>query len=184
MKCIFNNLLVTFLLVLLFTAPSYGEDEKKSADKKPEDILARIISDTKETSKAEALGDPAKPLSLPTSINDPETLALYAQSWRDYYRYRSSGLAHRSQVFKWQLLSGKLIFVIVLGLVISGVVFAAIQFRHGLKTDQTEDVATQVELGTKGIKLSSPILGVIILFLSLGFFYLYLVHIFPVENVF
>lgn len=184
MKGLLNILIIAPLLVLLIAAPSHGEGEKKTANKKPEDILAGIISDTQKTSKAEALGDPAKPLSLPTSINDPETLALYAQSWRDYYRYRSSGLAHRSQVFKWQLLSGKLIFVIVIGLVISGMVFAAIQFRHGLKTDQTEDVATQVELGTKGIKLSSPILGVIILFLSLGFFYLYLVHIYPIENVF
>ncbi|APR79628.1 Hypothetical protein A7982_04975 [Minicystis rosea] len=43
-------------------------------------------------------------------------------------------------------------------------------------------VASQVELGLSGLKVSSPVLGVLILTLSLGFFYLYLRYVYPVNN--
>lgn len=41
-----------------------------------------------------------------------------------------------------------------------------------------------VELSTSGIKVSSPVLGVIILALSLAFFYLYLVYVYPIKEIF
>jgi hypothetical protein len=35
-----------------------------------------------------------------------------------------------------------------------------------------------------GIKVSSPVLGVVILVISLAFFYFYLVYVYPIENIF
>ena len=66
----------------------------------------------------------------------------------EYYTYRASGLQHRRRVFEWQLASSKLIFVTVLMLVASGIVFAAIQFGAGLKRAGTEarDGATEIDL--------------------------------------
>ena len=125
------------------------------------------------------LDDPARPIALPSSAHSEKTQALYEQSMQDYYAYRSKGLAHRSAVFEWQLFSAKLIFVIVVFLVVCGIVFAAIQFKAGMPSASTE-----VELSAKGLKVSSPVLGVIILTISLAFFYLYLLHVYPVENVF
>jgi len=66
----------------------------------------------------------------------------------------------------------------------SGIVFAAIQFHHGIKGSSSLDINTEIELSTKNVKINSPVLGVIILLISLGFFYFYLVHIYPVENIF
>jgi hypothetical protein len=43
---------------------------------------------------------------------------------------------------------------------------------------------TSIEAGKSGFKISSPVLGVIILTLSLAFFYLYLVHVYPVSDTF
>jgi hypothetical protein len=40
---------------------------------------------------------------------------------------------------------------------------------------------TDIEFSGKGIKVSSPVLGVVILAISLGFFYLYLRHVYPIE---
>lgn len=133
--------------------------------------------------------DPARPEALPGASGDPQTRALYETALQDYYRYRSDGLQHRRSVFAWQLFSAKLIFVVVLLLVTCGVVFAAIQFRHGLQQsgDSSGDnsgMGTQMELSAEGVKISSPVLGVIILFISLAFFYLYLVYIYPIENIF
>jgi hypothetical protein len=97
-------------------------------------------------------------------------------------------------VFEWQLFSSKVTFLTVLLLVAAGIVFAAIQFRVGLarrRQDAKENAAqpddkgmvTELELGTTGIKVSSPVLGVIILLISLAFFYLYLVYVYPISEL-
>jgi len=41
----------------------------------------------------------------------------------------------------------------------------------------------QLELGQTGLKVSSPVLGVIILVISLAFFYLYLVYVYPIGEL-
>jgi hypothetical protein len=43
---------------------------------------------------------------------------------------------------------------------------------------------TEFEASAKGIKVSSPVLGVIILVISLAFFYLYLVYVYPISEIF
>ena len=47
-----------------------------------------------------------------------------------------------------------------------------------------DPLATHLELSAKGIVVNSSVLGVIILGLSLAFFYLYLVYVYPIQNVF
>jgi hypothetical protein len=121
-----------------------------------------------------------------------------------YYEYRADGYAYRSRVFEWQLLSSRAIFVVVLTLVGAGMYFAAVQFRvammhanrRPLKTpaqgsaanpgdvmDVKSTLATQIEVSAKGLVVNSSVLGVIILGLSLAFFYLYLVYVYPIQNV-
>ena len=118
-----------------------------------------------------------------SALSDPPTRAMYLSSWREYFAYRADGLRHRRRVFEWQLLSSKIIFVIVLLLVFSGIYFAAVQFHTGLKRE-VADQPTQLEASMQGIKITSPVLGVIILVLSLAFFYCYLVYVYPIENIF
>ena len=43
---------------------------------------------------------------------------------------------------------------------------------------------TELSLSLREVKVRSPVLGVIILTISLAFFYLYLVHVYPIRNVF
>lgn len=113
-------------------------------------------------------------------------------AWQSYFDYRAHGLEHRRDVFEWQLSSSKVIFVTVLLLVAAGIYFAAVQFHAGLGRlrggagDEAVPApyATELSASKEGIKVSSPVLGVIILVLSLGFFYLYLVYVYPIEEVF
>jgi hypothetical protein len=102
-----------------------------------------------------------------------------------YFNYFIEGYKHRQNVFHWQLLSSKIIFIVVVLLVFSGIIFAAIQFYDGLKNSlrQTSQTTT-FEAGKGGLKVSSPILGVIILVISLVFFYLYLVYVYPIKEIF
>ncbi len=124
------------------------------------------------------------PKELPINIDDNETKLQNQKAWQAYYSYKIRGFEHRSEVFQWQLFSSKLLFVIVIVLVFSGICFAAIQFYAGLKENKINNQNTKLILSPKSIEVSSPVIGLIILALSLGFFYLYLVYVFPIEEIF
>jgi hypothetical protein len=116
------------------------------------------------------------------------TTAAYQATLQAYYAYRKAGYEHRLGVFAWQSLSTKIIFVVVLLLVLAGIYFAAIQFHAGLRrrgdTGPASPEETELSLSLSEVKVRSPVLGVIILTISLAFFYLYLVHVYPIRNVF
>lgn len=145
-------------------------------------------------------GDEAR-IAMPESpsevvLRDAATRQQYLASMQRYYEYRANGYAYRSRVFEWQLLSSRLIFGVVLVLVGCGIYFAWVQFRSALVASRRAEavgaavaaapspLATQLEVSAKGVVVNSSVLGVIILGLSLAFFYLYLVYVYPIQNVF
>src|SRR5262245_17417057 len=167
----------------------YGSIQRENADG-----TRQITSGAQSTpSQQTAAGDSGQRLSEkdlipetpPSWLKDESTDKAFLTAMREYYAYKSSGLQHRSRVFEWQLFSSKLIFLIVLMLVSVGVIFAALQFRAGLRRTRADarDAATAIDVSTGGIKVSSPVLGVIILVISLAFFYLYLVYVYPISEI-
>lgn len=194
------------VLILLFTNAVTAKEDSASSqsrtDKKKlsiEENIKRLnaiangeTTHTKKNPKdlrdQDKEADPAKPEPPSAIISNPVTLKKYQASLQAYYDYRTSGLEHRRQVFKWQLFSAKLIFGVVVFLVLAGIAFAWLQFKAGLDTTDSggemEKTATEFEASSDGIKVSSPVLGVIILVISLAFFYLYLVHVYPIEDIF
>jgi hypothetical protein len=52
------------------------------------------------------------------------------------------------------------------------------------KTDSRDEAVTKVQFSATGVVVESSVLSIVILTLSLGFFYLYLVYVYPVTNVF
>jgi len=144
--------------------------------------VAERIARYKERQAEEADRKPATP-PVGTAFN-AETEASFQRAWQAYYGYRADGYTHRQRVFEWQDLSTKIIFAVVIILVLAGVYFAAVQFHAGLRAKREPTDAGEVELSIKGIKVRSPVLGVIVLTISLAFFYLYLIYVYPIENVF
>lgn len=143
-------------------------------------------------------GDPFPDLAA-TDLLDEQGKAAMRKALQGYYEYRSKGYEHRARVFEWQLLSSKIIFVIVITLVAIGIYFSWLQFRVGMvaqerrqskeeksgaevEQETESDTRTTVRFSGKGIEVSSPVLGVIILAISLAFLYLYLVYVFPIEE--
>ncbi len=122
-------------------------------------------------------------------IDDEPTRNVCWESYRSSFDYYIKGHKHRTKVFAWQFNSGRIIFVVVLMLVAIGIYFAWVQFKLDTGVDKQdtrkgEGKEHTVELSTSGIKVSSPVLGVIILVLSLAFFYLYLVFVYPIAEIF
>jgi hypothetical protein len=116
------------------------------------------------------------------------------QAWSLGYRQRAYE-AHHSYTF-W-------VFVLVCALVLLGMYLSLREFGlesrrrealldrlvkrvRGEKVPEPEAetaaVANQLELGASGVKVTSPVLGVIILVVSMGFFYLYLKTVYPIQE--
>lgn len=147
-----------------------------------------------------------RPQTPPPGLDDPKLRAKYLESMNGYFDYYTAGYLHRQRVFEWQLVSSKIIFVLVTLLVFSGIYFAALQFHEGMRHRAAELAAalakgtaapeerpvarveeagvTKFSASPKGIEVSSPVLGVIILVISLAFFYLYLVYVYPITELF
>jgi len=103
---------------------------------------------------------------------------------RAVYEDHIASFDYNRRVFEWQMTSTRVSFWVVIGLVGIGVLFAGIQFRRAMTAKgDAQDLTTDLEISSKGIKMSSPVLGVIILGISLAFFYLYLRHVYPIEQV-
>jgi hypothetical protein len=134
-------------------------------------------------------------------ISDEPTKDVCWKAYRASLGYYATGLTHRTRVFEWQHTSTVIIFWVVIVLVAAGLFFAWLQFQAALKprpaapasAGAAEVVAvttaagpgvSTVEFGKDGFKISSPVLGVIILALSLAFFYLYLVYAYPIHELF
>lgn len=128
--------------------------------------------------------------ALPESTADMDTTTRekYQETLRAYFAYRLQGYQQRQRTFEWQLFSSRIIFWTVLALVFAGIYFAAVQFHVGLRggtaaRDQA-DARTEFAASLEGVKVSSPVLGVIILVISLVFFYLYLAFVYPITEIF
>jgi len=151
--------------------------------KSPGDLLAGFDSLEKGTKYGNRLNT-----FLPNEmVSDKRLDSVKVDAWLNYYRYMRHGYRHRANVFTWQLISSIIIFSMVICLVFIGIYFAWLQFKMALKEiekGKEEDLKTEINVSPKEIKVSSPVLGVIILIISLLFFYLYLVYIYPIEEIF
>jgi|ERR1044071_1360260 hypothetical protein len=113
------------------------------------------------------------------SNNPPVTASQPDPRISAYEKYYQASLEHRVAVFAWQATANKLIFALVVTLVLSGLVFAAIQFYVALRRGPSE-LTQELELSLQAVKVKSQFLGVITLVLSLAFFYLYLWQVYPI----
>jgi hypothetical protein len=190
-------LLITFL-VLAFVAvfPQTSVAQSRIDQATAAATAAKLARQSSEPPEVQ-IGHEGITTAMPLSpsdvvLGDPITKKRYLEAMQRYYEYRANGYLYRSRLFEWQLFASRLIFGVVLALVVAGIYFAAAQFRSAMRTAsrhasslpaQDASLATQLEVSAKGIVVHSSVMGVIILALSLGFFYLYLVYVYPITDV-
>lgn len=63
-----------------------------------------------------------------------------------------------------------------------GLLFSGIQFGIALRSakHRTLSQPTTLKASAEGFEITTSVLGIVILAISLAFFYLYLVHVFPI----
>lgn len=101
-----------------------------------------------------------------------------------YYRW---ALQNRRQIISRQQFTGNIIFIMVVVLVLSGLLFSAIQFYIAIKSlkkrSSLANTSTSFKASLSGIEVSSSVLGVIVLTISVVFFYLYLSKVYPLVSL-
>ena len=126
------------------------------------------------------------------SEKDREVHAACLNALEENFTYESERLKHRKWVFRFQLIATNISFLIVVIMVGFGLRFAQIQFSREftrfpsdiMPRDSSVPVpVTDIEISLARIKVSSSILGVIVLGLAMGFFYLYIRYVFPIQGV-
>ncbi len=190
--------LILFIFCCAIPPLSGAEKEPQKTDKQ---LVERFLESQKQTENKKkgqaAKNDGAAVDFLPDyshiALENSQSKAAMFAAFQSYYEYRTKGFEHRKQVFAWQLFSAKIIFFVVIFLVLVGVYFSWVQFHKKMEehpsgdnvTEETKpEEVTTISASPKEIRVSSPVLGVIILVISLLFFYLYLVYVFPIEEIF
>jgi hypothetical protein len=165
------------LLAALWLAPlAQDTTAADTAARSRAAVLEEFVAQERRTVDAPVL--PAGSTLEALASLDSLTAATYLNALRSVYDYQIIGFRHRARLFRWQLVSSVVIFVMVQLLVITGVLLSYLQFRRGWN-----QLESQIELSAAGIKLQSSVIGLIILVVSLAFFYLYLVHVYPIREI-
>lgn len=112
--------------------------------------------------------------------------------------YNEFAFKHRIKVYKWQLISAKIIFVISILIVLVGLYMSYLHFRISTKISMSSDDVSQVnsksnrntsesptsfQFGKDGIKIQSTVIGLIILVISIVYFLMYLKYIYPIKDI-
>jgi len=180
MKRIEYVLNVFFILIVTLCTPLSAEVNKEQADIQTNKFENGIGAYTPESKFSMEKNSAIKEsVSKCSTINDKEIKLFCNKAFLKEFSNYEFELDHRENVLKWQHLSTQIILCVVLVLVSLGLYFAWVQFYSGEVNKET----SEIEISTSGVKVSSPVLGVVILTLSLGFFYLYLVYVYPITVI-
>jgi|GEM_PF-5279652 len=97
--------------------------------------------------------------------------------------YLMKSLDHRQKVFSWQHTASIIIFFVVIIIVVAGLVLSVMHFYKDLHAAAGTEKGTEIEVGPKGLKINSSIIGLLILALSIAFLYMYLIYVFPINEL-
>jgi hypothetical protein len=177
--------LLIFILLFscCFAAPGLGQasDQGSVAASHREKPRVGGARQPKAESLAQAEADAAaqEQINIPT-VREPDNSRV-SQAQADYneayWKYQREVIDHTRKVYAWQHISSIIIFYVVIFLVLMGVLFSWLQFKAASFKGDSEEL----DASMKGVKITSSTLGVVILVLSMCFFYLYLRYVYPIN---
>lgn len=102
-------------------------------------------------------------------------------------------MKHRQESLSFQYMQGWVIFIVVMVLVLGGFYLAFLQFKLDEKItlakaeiDNISDKSlsdTTLEVSKEGVKITSSVIGLIVLGMSFAFFYMYIKHVYTITEL-
>jgi ABC-type multidrug transport system fused ATPase/permease subunit len=104
-------------------------------------------------------------------------------AWEKHYYEEYLPAVARTAIYTHenQIIASWIILGLVSLLCISGVALAAAQLYWS--RDILKDLANNTEIGSAGIKLASPFVGLLILAVSFSFFYMYVKEVYAIKYI-
>lgn len=123
-------------------------------------------------------------LELEKEINYLKTDMYKAEAsyFVKYYEYLGKKAEINLSQFMWQKMASNWLLFLVIVVVISGVVFSGFQLW---KASQIDDFgkSSSIELSVQRIKITSSVVGVIVLSISIVFLYFFLIEVYRINIV-
>ncbi|MCP4571812.1 MAG: hypothetical protein GY838_05615 [bacterium] len=141
--------------------------------------FSRLWNQVRETDGASS--QPSRPVTINHSYRD-SLATLEIAFYKAKINQGIADLEHRDRVFRQHRITSAVVFVLVIMIILSGLLLSFLQFRKDLNRNG-DGKATNIRLGKEGIEISSSVLGLLILLMSLGFFYLYLTEVYPIREI-
>ena len=106
----------------------------------------------------------------------------YRQLQEAHYRYEIELLEHRRDVFRWQLFASYTVLGIVALVTLAGLAFSAAQLLNALRLSQPQP-NIDLEVSAGKLRITSSVVGVVVLTLSLAFVFLFLDRAYEIEEL-
>jgi hypothetical protein len=116
--------------------------------------------------------------------DDPDIKAEYNKKIRDLFIKQIEEDAKKDEeTYQSQKIYGKWIFIVVILLVFTGIVFSIIQLCNALKYGNFTQLTTSIEIqGAGGVILTTSLVGAFVLTISFLFFFLFLQFVYKPNN--
>ena len=108
--------------------------------------------------------------------------AIEIEYTRKYYEYLSKKADINVMQFQWQRTASERLLWLVVVVVLAGVVFSGYQLWRASKTNDLPADST-IEIAAQKIKITSSVVGVIVLAISIIFFYFFLIEVYRVKVI-
>lgn len=121
---------------------------------------------------------------IATSNSNSELLAVKENLLREHALHQIQLMKIAETGYRTQHWVTIAIFFIVSTLVLGGFYLSYLQFKSDSvrEKDSTGDAKTSIELSKSGIKFSSSVIGLVVLFMSFMFFYLYVKEVYTIKT--
>jgi hypothetical protein len=180
---------ITIILAVLLQFVSVGVKAQPSGEMKENMNAFYKFTDSTQSSEKVEPNDNKEVIQF-TGVPIYDSIML--QSYTDQYVFN---VQHEKRAFKLQFYSSIFIFIMVVVIVCMGLVLSYKQFKlneeivkHSMKQntgtiDKGTDTASSMEVSKDGIKMNTAVIGLMILVISLVFFFLYLRFVYHIEII-
>lgn len=118
---------------------------------------------------------PRPAYSQPPILNFEELAKEVEQKYQYYIDYNMWVLEYKEILYKTQYIEGIIIFFVVLFILFIGLYLSFMQFKS------SESNQTTIKISKDSIQITSSVIGLLILLISLVFFYIYLKEVYTLK---
>lgn len=112
----------------------------------------------------------------------PDVQAAFDKYQVQYYAFLGQQTTVAIENFRWQQRASEILMWTVLAVVFCGLAFSGYQLYHATRLGK-DTPASEIEIGADRLRITSSIVGLVVLFMSIAFLYLFLIEVYRIKPV-